>query len=114
MILPHDDDTAQDAMKLLYGLRRAGIAAEISLSGKRDRRIDRARKSGVRTMLFVNREPGPPDRLHVSLMPLNMTSGEEDPALRLREDLTKIEQPAPRFEILPGLQPKDLVLAPWS
>jgi len=115
VILPPNDDAAEEAYKLLFRLRRIGISADISLSGKRDRRIDRARKKGAGAMLFVDLEPVSPARLHVSLMPLNLASIDEDQLARLVDDLGEVNRIVDsKFEIHPGLQPDKLILAPWS
>jgi len=111
VILPHSDDATEEAYKLLFRLRQSRVAADIALSGKRDRRIDRARKRGAAAMLFVNFEA--PARLHVSLMSLNMMSADEDQFGQLERDLELISTGA-RFEISPGLSPQSLVLTPWS
>ncbi|OYW22919.1 MULTISPECIES: histidine--tRNA ligase [unclassified Sphingomonas] len=73
VLLPQNDsgDSADAAYKLLFLLRRAQFAADIDLSGKRDRRIQRAAQRGVAAMLFVNVENG--TRIHISLKPLNIT-----------------------------------------
>jgi histidyl-tRNA synthetase len=115
VILPHNDDAAAGAMKLLLRLRQTGVAADIALTGKRDRRIDRARKKGAGAMLFVSLEPVSPPRLHVAIMPLIFASMDEDHQARLVEDLMKLNSAADaKFEVRPGLEPNGLVLTPWS
>jgi histidyl-tRNA synthetase len=46
--------SANDAWRVVDFLRRRGVSADVSLTGKRDRRIDRARRNGAKAIVFVH------------------------------------------------------------
>jgi histidyl-tRNA synthetase len=46
-----------EAWKLVNFLRRGNISADVSLTGKRDRRIERARRMGASAVLFISENP---------------------------------------------------------
>jgi histidyl-tRNA synthetase len=105
VLLPRldENDSSQFAWTLLFDLRKADIVADIALSGKRDKRIERARNRGTEAMLFVDLEESKPRRIHISLMQLNTDDLGSDPMGRLDVDLHKAL--GDEAVILPGLDP---------
>jgi histidyl-tRNA synthetase len=61
---------AKEAWRLTFFLRRLGVSADVALTGKRDRRIDRARRRGAKGIIFVAAEDPRPGRLHLQVMDL--------------------------------------------
>lgn len=88
VILPNNEESIEIALALLADLRRANVATDIALSGKPDRRIERAAKRGAGAMLFVNFEPDA-SRLQVSIKPLNALDTQVDPLEELRSNLSR-------------------------
>ncbi len=86
VILPNDDESIDVAQTILVDLRRADVAADISLTGKRDRRIDRAAKRGAAAMLFVTDEPDAA-RIHISVKALNWLPAADEPLKMLQNHL---------------------------
>jgi histidyl-tRNA synthetase len=72
---------AEVAWKLVYFLRRSGISADVSLTGKRDRRIERARRNGSRAILFVYANPVH-NELYILPMALSDQLGNSESKLR--------------------------------
>jgi histidyl-tRNA synthetase len=67
------DDSTASGWRITNFLRRWGVAADLSLSGKRDRRIDRARRRGAKAILFFH-EDTVKNRLHIMVMELQSPS----------------------------------------
>ncbi|MGQ0660329.1 histidine--tRNA ligase [Sphingosinicella sp.] len=86
VILPNNDESIDVAQLLLWDLRRADISADIALTGKRDRRIDRAAKRGAAAMLFVTYEQEA-SRIHVSVKPLVWSPAIGEPLATLKDHL---------------------------
>jgi histidyl-tRNA synthetase len=110
-LIPADEDEAnREAGKLLARLRNQGIAVELSANGKRNRRIERARAKGSRTVLFVNFEPSL-SRLHVAPLWTNLDQSIEDAQRQLE---ARLQATAPSSIIVAGWAFENAVtLAPW-
>ena len=104
VLLPHDDrgEAAAAAYNLLFLLRRKNILADIALSGKRDRRIQRAAVRGANAMLFVDIEQG--QFLHISHKPLNLENIDDN---LLASVATVLEDAG--YTVKPGLDSASIV-----
>ena len=113
VVIPMDTDvagikiqpetTASEAWRLAYFFRRNGVAADVSLSGKRDRRIDRARRRGAKAIVFVHVDPVR-QNLHLQSMEL------QSPAHGAEGRLRKIFE---RFPVTDGLAQSEMVIGAW-
>ena len=114
VVIPFDSDSAgvsmapetppQVAWKLVNYLRRHGISADVSLTGKRDRRIDRARRNGTKTILFVAENPVQ-QRFYIS--PLELQASPYDTENVLRSALRQ-------FSVAYGRSDGELVVEGWQ
>lgn len=104
VLLPHDDkgEAAAAAYSVLFLLRRRNVLADIALSGKRDRRIQRAAVRGANAILFINVENG--SLLHLSMKPLNIESFEESLLAPVQLVLEEAG-----YEVRPGLDEASIV-----
>jgi histidyl-tRNA synthetase len=97
------DESAAAAWRITNFLRRWGVAADISLSGKRDRRIERARRHGAKAILFFQ-EDVVENRLHVRVMELRSSSDEM---------LVRTRAVFERFAVEDGKSESELVIGGW-
>jgi histidyl-tRNA synthetase len=91
VVIPHDSESAgvqifpgatpELAWQLVNLMRRRGISADVSLKGKRDRRIERARRSGAKAILFVTANSNL-EKLYV--LPMGLGALDYDPQTRFR------------------------------
>lgn len=88
VLIPMSQSATLETGKLLYAMRRAGVSADISLSGKRDRRIERARRRGTAVVLSV--EPGQFATQTLHVMPMYLRGQAEQSGMeRVRGSLLK-------------------------
>ncbi|MGV3769604.1 MAG: histidine--tRNA ligase [Sphingobium phenoxybenzoativorans] len=107
IVIPNSDTEEKEAQKFLLLLRRANISADIDNRGKRDKRIQRARRRGAKNIVFV--QGGAFDRPQLFLSPMSLGDESiEAASARLR---SVIEHAAPQFEIGVGRSPGELVVA---
>ncbi|MCY7279522.1 MAG: ATP phosphoribosyltransferase regulatory subunit, partial [Sphingomonas bacterium] len=114
VVIPMDSDaagvkirpetTASEAWRLTYFFRQNGVAADVSLSGKRDRRIDRARRRGAKAVVFIHVDPVR-HNLHVQSMEL------QSPAYGAADRLRGIFE---RFSVTDGRAQSELVIGAWQ
>ncbi|CAN5355193.1 histidine--tRNA ligase [soil metagenome] len=97
------EDSAAAGWLITNFLRRWGVAADISLSGKRDRRIERARRRGAKAILFFH-EDTVKNRLFVRVMELQSPSNEM--TARTRAIFA-------RFALQDGKDESELVIGGW-
>ena len=116
VIIPDaDEDSIRESTKLLYRLRSVGVAVEIALRGKRDRRIERARARGDHAILFTKFERADVPTLHVGYKVLNPPVSDLDHFERLRESIELFAMlNEHNLTIKPGLSPDWVKVANWS
>ena len=113
VIVPMDSDaagtkiapetSASVAWSVVTYLRRRNIAADVSLSGKRDRRIERARRRGARAILFVHY-----DHVfgHLYVMPMDLGSPDYKVGRQVEESFAG-------FTVSDGKSPGEIVVSGW-
>ena len=99
----HPETTGSEAWRLTYFFRQNGVAADVSLSGKRDRRIDRARRRGAKAIVFIHVDPVR-HNLHLQSMEL------QSPAYGAEDRLRKIFE---SFPVTDGQAQSELVIGAW-
>jgi histidyl-tRNA synthetase len=92
IVIPFDSNAAgiksspeagqREAWRLTYFLRRSGVSADVSLSGKRDRRIERARRRGAKAIIFVAADDPNDGVLQIQVMELQAPSPQSLDRLR--------------------------------
>jgi histidyl-tRNA synthetase len=116
VIIPDsDEESIRESTKLLYLLRAVGVAAEIALRGKRDRRIDRARSRGDRAVLFTRFERADGSFLHIGYKVLNPPLSDLDHFECLKESIELFAMLNERdLTVEPGFAPDWVKVANWS
>jgi histidyl-tRNA synthetase len=113
VLIPQDDSSIKEAERLLTLFRRGGVSADISLSGKRDRRIERARRRGANVALLVAKGSFHDPKLHLLPMRLRDQSAEAVSAT-LQDDLAQVARAEGRaYLVEPGRHQDELVIGPW-
>jgi histidyl-tRNA synthetase len=113
ILIPQGDDCIRESQSLLNKLRRIGVAADISISGKRDRRIERARRQGVSVILFVQGGSIDSSNLHIMPMPLRSQNA-QDVEYILTQQIAQIGHNDGRlFQVTTGRAPRELVVSGW-
>jgi histidyl-tRNA synthetase len=111
IIIPTHDDRVQESYQILQLLRKHGIAADIFVNGKRDRRIERATRQGPTAILFVSYDP---ESKVLFVAPKWTTASMllDEPQQKLIEDLEGIA--GSDRVVRPELRVNAISVSPWN